>query len=191
MAIEDLIFKLSNNPGDPYLNYEVALEYERLNQTASAVSFFLRTVEYGEVFNGFAADIQYASLLKIAHCLADQIDRVASVKNVLFQALTVRADRPEAYFLLSQFYERQGDWQECYSMAYLGYFQQKEHQQPKLDRFVGYYDDYCLEFQMAVSAWWIGRKAESKELFKKLSEMDLAPEYMASVEDNLARIASL
>ena len=46
MKIEDLVIELSKDPFNPVLNFEVAVEYERQNQTASAVSFYLRTAEY-------------------------------------------------------------------------------------------------------------------------------------------------
>ena len=45
--IEDLVVQLSTDPFNPNLNFKCALEYERLNQTASAVSFYLRCAEYG------------------------------------------------------------------------------------------------------------------------------------------------
>ena len=39
--IEALVKDLSSNPLDPEKNFNVAIEYEKLNQTASAVSFIL------------------------------------------------------------------------------------------------------------------------------------------------------
>ena len=43
MKIEELVVQLSKDPFNPELNFECAVEYERINQTASAVSFYLRT----------------------------------------------------------------------------------------------------------------------------------------------------
>ena len=186
MAIEPLVVQLSHDPFNPQFNFEVALEYESLNQSASAVSFFLRTAEYGDEVDD--ADIIYIALIKVAKCMGDQHDRLHSVSNALLQAITVRPDRPEAYFLLSQFHERAGSWQECYTWASIGKYMADKAGVYKPSIFVGYYDSYCLEFEMAVSSWWIGRQAESRELFTKLSTMDLAPEYTSSVSSNLARI---
>jgi hypothetical protein len=56
---------------------------------------------------------------------------------------------------------------------------------------VGYYGSYCLEFEKAVSAYWVGRKKESVELLHKLTSMDIAPEYKATVKHNLDRIANV
>jgi hypothetical protein len=49
MKIEELVVGLSHDPFNPDLNFAVAVEYEKQNQTASAVSFYLRTAEYGEI----------------------------------------------------------------------------------------------------------------------------------------------
>ena len=40
MRIEDLVVELSKDPFNPELNFKCAVEYKKLNQTASAVSFF-------------------------------------------------------------------------------------------------------------------------------------------------------
>ena len=50
-------------------------------------------------------------------------------------------------------------------------------------------DDYRLQFEKAVSGWWIGRAAESKQLFELLlKRKDLATEYRKAIESNLASI---
>jgi len=40
MKIEDLVVELSKDPFNPVLNFDVAVEYEKQNQTASAVTFY-------------------------------------------------------------------------------------------------------------------------------------------------------
>jgi hypothetical protein len=182
MKIEDLVVDLSKDPFNPERNFAVAVEYERQNQTASAVSFYLRTAEYGEESH---PSFVYASLLKVAHCFDDQNDRVATVTNCLLQAVAYLPYRPEAYFLLSQFYERTAQWQEAYTWARMGLAQGAYADLP-VD--VGYKGSYCLEFEKAVSAWWIGRADESRELLIKLSQMDIAPEYEQTVKFNLERV---
>lgn len=185
MKIEELVVDLSKDPFNPDLNFAVAVEYERQNQTASAVSFYLRTAEYGEETH---PSLVYASLLKVAHCFDDQNDRVATVTHCLMQAVAYLPYRPEAYFLLAQFYERSSQWQECYTWARMGLSQNGV---PGLPIDVGYHGDYCLLFEQAVSAWWIGRAAESRELLTKLFAMDLTPEYAKAVQHNLERIGNV
>jgi hypothetical protein len=97
------------------------------------------------------------------------------VSNALLQAVACAPNRAEGYFLLSEFHERQKNWQECYTFAAIGLGLEP--------------DDYRLQFEKAVSGWWVGRAAESKLLFVALLERkDLAPEYRKAIESNLASI---
>lgn len=182
MAIEDLIVELSSDPFNHEKNFVVAFEYQTLNQTASAVSFYLRTAEFGPVKED---PFVYASLLKMARCFNDQNDRKHTVTNCLLQAIAYWPERPEAYFYLAQFHEREGNWQECYTYAEIGlhcaYFEE-------LPGEFDYYGKYCLEFEKAVSAYWVGRRDESVMLFIQLKEKTLTPEYVNAVDSNLRQL---
>jgi hypothetical protein len=186
-SLPNLIIRLSQEPFNSDLNYDVAEEYLRLNQTASAVSFYLRCVEYGPKEN----DLQvYASLLRMSQCFGDQQGREYSVTNCLLQAITYDDTRPEAYLLLSQFHEKAQQWQESYTWASMGagwFWQDK----PLLAD-VGYYGGYCLQFQLAVAAWWIGRKNEALEILNALANRDdLHPTYENAVTYNLEKLNAL
>lgn len=185
MNIEDLIIELSHKPFNPELNFKVAVKYEELHQSASAVSFYLRTAEYGY---DNAPALVYASLCKVAHCFEEQKDRVWTVSNCLLQAVQYLPYRPEAYFLLSQFYEKAQQWQEVYTWAEMGL---RTEPLPDLPANVGYAGRYCLEFQKAVSAYWVGRPQESKEILVRLSQMDLPLEYQKAIEENLGRLSAV
>jgi hypothetical protein len=182
MKIEQLVVELSKDPFNPALNFDVAVEYEKQNQTASAVSFYLRTAEYGHETH---PTLVYASLLKAAHCFADQNDRQATVSNCLLQAVAYLPYRPEGYFLMAQFHERLAQWQECYTWANMGLHNQLHSPLP-VD--VGYEGNYVLLFEKAVSAWWIGRKDESIQILGRLNAMDIDPAYKSAVRHNLERI---
>jgi hypothetical protein len=184
MKIEELVVELSKDPFNPALNFEVAVEYEKQNQTASAVSFYLRTAEYG--YESHPA-LVYASLLKVAHCFADQNDRQATVSNCLLQAVAYLPYRPEGYFLLAQFHERLGQWQECYTWANIGLHHQFNSPLPVS---VGFEGSYVLLFEKAVAAWWIGRKDESIQIFGRLNAMQIDPGYKTAVQNNLERIGN-
>lgn len=185
MKIEELVVDLSKDPFNPELNYAVAQEYDRLNQSASAVSFYLRTAEYEE---GRHTPLVYQSLINLARCFDAQIDREATVSNCLLQAVAVMPFRPEGYFFLAQFHERLGQWRLAYTYAEIGLtmaetFRNEPYGLP------GYYGVYCLEFEKAVSAYWVGRPQESLDLLRKLDAMDLAPEYAHAVKHNLDRLS--
>lgn len=184
-SLPTLIHRLSQDPFNYLLNFDVARKYLEMGQSASAVSFFLRCAEYG--VDEPDANIEvYSSLLAIAKCFNDQTGREHSVSNTLLQAIAFDDCRPEAYFLLSQFYERQKQWQECYTFAKMGLGWTYTESDLPID--IGYYGEYCLEFEQAVSAWWIGRKEESLELFTKLNKMELNPIYQNSVKQNLEQL---
>jgi tetratricopeptide (TPR) repeat protein len=194
MNIEDLIIELSHKPFNPELNFQCAVKYEQMNQTASAVSFYLRTAEYGY---DKSPSLVYASLCKLAECFEHQKDRAWTVSNCLLQAVQYLPYRPEAYFLLSRFYERAQQWQESYTWAELGLERDDGrgfHDAPDHDYFpslpvdVGYLGRSVLEFQKALAAYWIGRAEESKKIMMRLSQTDLPTEYQRAIEENLERL---
>jgi hypothetical protein len=185
MEIEKLVADLSKDPFNSRLNFAVAVEYERINQTASAVSFYLRTAEYSTTPKD---PMVYAALLKMAHCFDHQTDRVATVTNCLLQAVAYDSNRPEGYFLLSQFCERQAKWQESYTWAQIGL--DKPEYAP-LPIHVGYEGRYCLEFQKAIAAYWVGRGKESEYLLRVLLTQDIHPQYANAIKYNLERITGV
>jgi tetratricopeptide (TPR) repeat protein len=184
MEIESLIIDLSKKPFNPRLNFDVAVEYQRLNQSASAVSFYLRCAEYGER----DSLLTYTSLLLMSQCFNDQRGREYSVSNCILQAIAVNHQRPEAWLLLSKFYESIGQWQETYTYAHVGLGCFADEQLPAP---VGYPGAYSLYFQQAVAAWWIGRKDEALSTLKILSSMDLDPMYRNAVALNLEKLNAL
>jgi len=187
-TLPNLIHRLSQDPFNYLLNFNVAQKYLELNQTASAVSFFLRCAEYGEDVIG-ARDYVYSSLLAIAKCFDTQSGREHSVTNTLLQAIAYDDSRPEAYFFLAQYHEKASNWQECYTFAKMGMGWSFADYRPLLD--LGYYGQAYLEFQMAIAAWWIGRKEESLQLLNKLDKMDLHPVYQQAVKNNLEKLNAL
>jgi len=184
--IQKLVVEASSDPLDAKKNFDIAVEYEKLGQTASAVGFYLRAAEYGYETEPLIA---YASLLRISICIEGQKDRKHTVSNVILQAIAYLPKRPEAYFLLSRFYEKDGNWQECYTYATVG-LMVLDYPVAKLPVSIdGYHGDYALEFQVAMSAWWIGRKDESIKRLQELSlREDLSAMYRSAVFDNLIKV---
>lgn len=180
--IEDLVVQLSTDPFNPELNFKCAVEYEALNQTASAVSFYLRCAEYGYETHKV---LTYNSLLRMARCFEDQSDRQHTVSNCILQAMTVLPDRPEAYFMLAQFHETNQAWQECYTYSELGL---NKSDFETLPVHVGYEGKASLEFEKAVAGWWIGRRDESIEIFNHLLSHDIPESYVQAIKFNLERI---
>lgn len=181
--LSKLIEKLSTDPFNPDLNFKAAVEYDKLNQTASAVSFYQRAVEYG------TGVLVYTALLKMSLCFERQGDRKATVFNNALQAVAYMPERPEGCFVLSRMYETLKEWQLCYTWAELGLERSNTGKNTPLFSDVGYHGPYVLIFEKAVSAWWIGRRKESKELFLTLSQLEIDQEYKDAIYKNLLQIS--
>lgn len=186
MKINEIIERLSKDPFSPEINFEAALEYEATGQSASAVSFFLRAAEYGYDTH---KSIVYNSLLKVANCFENQNDRKHTVSNCILQAIAYLPERQEGYFLLSRFYERNGDWQECYTFAEVG-LSKRAPIPLNLPADIDYPGRIGLIYEKAISGWWLGRAKESENLFKDLLCQTIPNAYRSSIEDNLRRIGA-
>jgi predicted GH43/DUF377 family glycosyl hydrolase len=157
---------LVNFVEDPYsqiTNFYLAYDYDKKGQTASALSYYLRSAEYG-----YGKDLVYESLIKMGKCLGKQGRRQASEKGIYLNAINYNPQRPEAYFVLSQYYESRKEWFDAYTMANIG-LQYIDNSSPTLTN-IDYPGNYGLLFQKAVSSWWIGQTNESRKLFSKLKD---------------------
>jgi tetratricopeptide (TPR) repeat protein len=183
-TINTLIVDISKDPFNPVLSFDVAREYEAVGQTASAISFYLRTAEYGYDTH---PEYVYTALLKSANCFKDQKNRENTVLNLMLKAIAYSPDRPEAWFVLSQYYERTKKWQESYTAAETGLVFTGTTA-PALPMDVGYWGEYTLQFQKAVSGWWVGRKDEALKLFKDLLTQEIHQIYRSAILFNLQKI---
>lgn len=183
--IEQAISELATDPYNPLKNFNAALAYDSIGQTASAVSFFLRAAEYGYKKDDL---IVYTSLIKISKCFAKQGEREHTVENSLRQAISYMPKRPEAYFFIAERYERKKDYDQAYVWSNMGLEYLEEYIKNPLSSDVDYLE-YGLYFEKAVSAWWVGRKDESKEIFTMLlDQYELKDEYLYSCLSNLKMI---
>jgi hypothetical protein len=177
--LADLVIDFSTDPFNPQKNFDIAVEYQKQNQTASAISFYLRTAEYGYDTH---PELVYASLLAASLCFDSQENRIHTVVNLMMQAISYLPERPEAYFLLSRFHEKSTEWQKVYTWACVGLaFIDKS----PLPIAVDYPGDVGLLFEKAVSGWWIGQKEEAKQIFLALLKRDLPKLYEDAIINNL------
>lgn len=181
-AIDDLIIDLSNDPFNPVLSFKIALEYERIGQTASAISFYLRTAEYGYYTH---PEYVYASLLKSSQCFENQKNRDATVHNLLLKAVNHIPTRPEGWFLLARYHEKAKRWQESYTFADVGLLY-TNLRLSALPTWVDYPGEYALRFEKAVAGWWVGRRDESEKSFRQLLKEDISNNYRTAIIGNLA-----
>ena len=172
--------KFIDNPSDPIANFNLGLEYEQLNQTASAASFYLRAAEKTNDTN-----LQYRALIRNALCFEKQTNRDLTVKTLLQRAISIIPTRPEAYYFLSKLHEVRKEYHESYTFSSIGLEQCKKHHDTlaNLDEYPG---KYVLLFEKAVSGWWVGLTEQSREiLFDLYYNYQLDASHKSAVENNL------
>lgn len=185
MLIKELVESLSFSPFDPIINFKVGEEYQKINQTASAISFYLRAAEYGYDKD---RNTTYNSLLKASICFESQGHRRINAGTLIMQAIAYDPTRPEGYFLLSRGYERAKSWMESHTYSEIGLLIANRDGRDTPNFSLDYPGKYGLEFQKAISVWWLGREKESIDIFEDLLKRDILPVYRTCIEDLLSKI---
>ena len=173
------------DPFNAYNNFLLGEYYFEQGHTASALSFYLRSAEYGK----FNLAI-YDSLLMIAKCLAIQGRRGTTEKGLWLNAVAFAPERPEAYLFLSEWAESRQQYHDAYAYAVTGIANAANAS--AITPHVGYENVYQLYFQKAVTAWWIGRSQESRDEFIKLVNQGetLNDKYKKLVQSNITSLGS-
>ena len=113
--LQDLIHKYIYNTRDPLTSYNLAKEYENIQQYGSALSYYLKAAELAD-----HPQFEYEVLVRIALVFKHQGGRAHSEVNSLLQAIPLQPDKPEAYYLLADAYYRKGDHKEAMFILKLG-----------------------------------------------------------------------
>lgn len=183
--INRLLRDFARNPENVELNYQLAIFYESIGQWASGITYFLRTAERTQDKN-----LAYECMLKIGLGFERQNRRGNSARGAFKHALMILPKRPEAYFLISRYYERIGDHVSGYMMANLG-IELSDQNQPPLRSWVEYPGFYGLVFQKMVCSWWWGKPDECRALLQELknkyaNQMDSV--HYNATQNNLIRL---
>ncbi len=185
--MNDALYNYAQDTENPETNFILALEYELIGQTASAISFFLRAADRTDDLN-----LAYECLLHMAACFNSQKNRDYTVQGLYQHAIAILPKRPEAYFL----YSRYDNWRTQYASAYttccIG-LETADFDLPPLRTNIDYPGKYGLIFEKAVSSYWWGKGMESRHLFHQLIDeyWDIMSEtHKKSVEDNITRLGS-
>lgn len=158
-----LLSAFIDNPEDPEANFAMALYYHSIDQTASAVSFYLRTAERTQ-----DTLLAYEAMIRASICFHTQGCRGNSVEGMLQHAVAMAPDRPEGYFHLSRYYEKGEKWHLGYLIACIGIGVANKKPDRKLRTRVDYPGFWSLHFEKAVCGWWCGVCEESKRTFEYL-----------------------
>ena len=173
------------DPFNAHNNFLLGEYYFEQGHTASALSFYLRSAEYGK----FNLAI-YESLLMVAKCLAIQGRRGTTEKGLWLNAVAFAPERPEAYLFLSEWAESRQQYHDAYAYAVTGIANAANTS--AITPHAGYENVYQLYFQKAVTAWWIGRSQESRDEFIKLVNQGetLNDKYKKLVQSNITSLGS-
>lgn len=160
LEIKNLLYSYIYNSSNEN-RLALADSYYKHEQYAAALSYYLQTADQST-----DKDMQYYCLIRCGKCFQVPGNRKHSIMTLYKHAINLLPNRPEAYYYLSQVYEWAGDWFDCYTISCLGLL--KENIDDIYSKKLGYDGKRALIFQKALSAWWIGRGDESRELHKYL-----------------------
>jgi hypothetical protein len=161
--LDVLLKKYIENSDCSEANFNIAVFYNQIGQTASAISYYLRAAE-----RATEDLLKYESLIKASICFDSQGCRNNSVEGMLKHCVALMPKRPEGYFYLSRFYERSFRWFDSYLIASIG--EKVSCRNPsKLRTELDYPGFYGIIFEKAVSSWHTGLCEESRDYFKYLS----------------------
>ena len=185
-SLKELLNAYVMNPQDVENNFALGFYYDTIGQTASALSYYLRCAER-------TPDdlLKYECLIRGSMCFDKQGTRGFTVKGLLQHAVSILPKRPEAYYLLSRFFEKDtkdGHWNDGYMISSIG---QKvcDFDSLPLRTNVEYPGNYGILYQKAVTSWWCGLCDESKNLFQDLLDnYELNEIHKKSVIENLIKL---
>lgn len=178
-----LIKNYIDNPRSVVTNFEMAVAYMEREQHAAACSHFLRAAEWGNPETD--KDYMYESLVHLSILLGKLGHRTFTEEGYLLHAISLDPSRREAYWVLSQVYERQSKWQESYTMASLALHQKKKK---PFRHDIGFEGEYMIMFQLAVSGWWTGRIKESRDILFSMHKYKMNQRYMDLVQKNMSSV---
>lgn len=181
--LKKFLYDFVDDPTNGEYNWKMALYYDSIGHTASAVSFYLRTAERTDI-----EELKYECLIRASMCFAKQGTRGFTVKGLLQHAVSLLPKRPEAYYLLSRFFENEkhdGHWNECFMITSIGEKVADFDSKPLRTK-IDYPGQYALKFQKALSSWHCGLCDDSRSLFKELlKDPDLDPVFREISISNL------
>ena len=185
--MNDALYQYALDTENPETNFTLAFEYEKIGQTAAAITYYLRAADRADDLN-----LAYECLLHCASCFHAQKNRDYTVKGLYQQAIVTLPKRPEAYFLYARYLEWITQYAESYTIATLG-LTISDFDSPQLRTNVEYPGKYGILFEKAVSSYWWGKGMECRSLFHQLVDeyWDIMDQkHKDAVEYNITRLGS-
>lgn len=186
----DLLHPYIQDPDNPEHSWNIALYYHTIGQTASAVSYYIRTAERTQ-----DNLLKYECLVRASMCFESQGCRGFSTWGMLKHAIALLPTRPEAYLMLSQLFEATGDepgkWFDGYMLCSQA-LAVCDFDSESLRTDVGFPGKYAIIFQKAHCAWWCGLCEDAKGIFVDLLEnYKISDHYKRVIQSNLERLDNM
>ena len=176
-----------NDTENPVYNFDLGRWYEDQDHHSPAAGFFLRAADLCP--NDL--DLRYESLLRTYFCYNRAGNRNYTCESILKSAITIAPDRPEAYYFLSEHYEKLNDWPNSYLFSSLALEFAK---QPTKFRSYMYFNGmYQLYFQKAKSSWWMGKPHECRNTYRFILNNyinDLPQNYRDFLQERLSSLGA-
>lgn len=185
--MNDALYNYVMDTENPETNFALAMEYEKIGQTAAAISYFLRAADRTEDLN-----LAYECLLHMASCFNSQKNRDYTVRGLYQQAIATLPKRPEAYFLYARYLEWITQYAESYTICNIA-LSTADFDLPPLTTDIEYPGKYGIIFEKAVCSYWWGKGMESRRLFRQLADeyWDIMDEkHRGMTEYNITRLGS-
>ena len=164
--LKDLIY----DPYNPNTNFELALEYKKYEQTAIALSYYLRCAEFTN--NNILAS---EALIRASFCINRQQNRDEKELYLIKQAITASPNSIEPYYIASLYFSwrsgdepRQRQWLDSYMYACMGInLIENNLEATPFRKDVGY-KKVDIYVQKAYAGSKIGKIDEAREIYTKI-----------------------
>jgi hypothetical protein len=177
--LNDVVLDYSN----PQKIYNLACEYDRLEQGSAAFSFYLRAADMADSNDEGGRWLQYKCLILSAFIYDRNPGRDHSTVGLLKLAIETMPERPEAYYFISKFYQRKHEWRDSMMYSKIG-VECANHKD--MDGDLNYPGIEALKLLYARAKWKTdGRDASKNLAFDLKYKHTLTPEIDAEVTELL------
>jgi hypothetical protein len=181
MSLQSVLEKHIMDPKNPPLCYDLAKEYDKLENGAMAVSLYLKAADLSN-----DKQVQYKCMIGIGRCYDRQRDRGFTVEGAFHDAVALLPNRPEAHYLLCKHYEDTSQWKRMLMHANIGLECNDDNGE---NCELGYAGWEHLKYFQAIATWQIAGQQNGKELLFDLKhKYDLEPSLAEKVSAKLDHI---
>jgi hypothetical protein len=181
MSLQRTLEKHIMDPKNPPLCYDLAKEYDKLENGAMAVSLYLKSADLSD-----DKQLQYKAMIGIGRCYDRQRDRGFTVEGAFMDAIALLPNRPEAHYLLARHYAKTTEWKKCLMHSNIG-LESDDDNGKNIE--LGYDGWKYLKYFQALATWQIAGQQNGKELLFDLKyKYDLESDLKLKISEKLDRI---